>query len=438
MATMWGYFTLNLNVDKTGAVLASPDTHTPGGSYYFHWARDAALTMYTVLTTIPDSSRSDLDMLMQSYAGWVNGTHHVYDPNGIDARIEPKFYIDSHKPYDGAWCRPQNDAPGLRSITLISYGQSLLKQKRPDFVKAMLWTGNDGVNNGGLVKHDLDWLVDNWQSSSCDLWEEVQSNNFFWNRFTMRRAMYLGAEFAGQMGDKATAQKYAAVASAMDGDVAAHFNGDFIQEEASRQKDGATICALNDGYNNDKLFPASSAPVANTIKTYNDLFHSEYPINGADDSAGVPGILYGRYGGDTYGGGNPWVLTSGCLAQLFYRGAASMVAGTDGYTHDDEHVAAWLAAIPQRNATGTLKASDLSAVELARILASAGDGVLARIRYHTAGGQMHQPEQLDKNSGVETSATDLTWSYATIFKAMTQRGHTMAAMEAAAAAAAAH
>jgi len=44
--------------------------------------------------------------------------------------------------------------------------------------------------------------------------------------------------------------------------------------------------------------------------------------------------------------------------------------------------------------------------------------ITARIRYHTVGKGLHQPEQLDKNTGVEISATDLTWSYATIFKAM--------------------
>ena len=36
------------------------------------------------------------------------------NPNGIDARCEPKFYIETMEPYDGGWCRPQNDGPALR------------------------------------------------------------------------------------------------------------------------------------------------------------------------------------------------------------------------------------------------------------------------------------------------------------------------------------
>jgi glucoamylase len=32
----------------------------------------------------------------------------------------------------------------------------------------------------------------------------------------------------------------------------------------------------------------------------------EWDINRIDNKAGVPGILYGRYPGDSYAGGNPW------------------------------------------------------------------------------------------------------------------------------------
>jgi glucoamylase len=35
----------NINIDDKGGVVASPDPNTPGGSYEYHWMRDAALTM---------------------------------------------------------------------------------------------------------------------------------------------------------------------------------------------------------------------------------------------------------------------------------------------------------------------------------------------------------------------------------------------------------
>ena len=42
--------------------------------------------------------------------------------------------------------------------------------------------------------------------------------------------------------------------------------------------------------------------MASTISTLSQLFHSMFPINSQDDNSGVPGILLGRYEGDTYGG----------------------------------------------------------------------------------------------------------------------------------------
>ena len=35
----------NINIEGKGGVAAAPDKNTPGGSYYYHWMRDAGLTM---------------------------------------------------------------------------------------------------------------------------------------------------------------------------------------------------------------------------------------------------------------------------------------------------------------------------------------------------------------------------------------------------------
>ena len=35
----------NLDVEDSGAVVAAPDDSTPGGSYYYHWMRDAGLSI---------------------------------------------------------------------------------------------------------------------------------------------------------------------------------------------------------------------------------------------------------------------------------------------------------------------------------------------------------------------------------------------------------
>lgn len=47
---------------------------------------------------------------------------------------EVKFEIPSGNIYDGGWCRPQNDGPGLRAITLLSYANVLLSNNRNNYV----------------------------------------------------------------------------------------------------------------------------------------------------------------------------------------------------------------------------------------------------------------------------------------------------------------
>lgn len=35
--TMTSFFTANIDIEGSGAVVASPDHDTPGGSYFYHW-----------------------------------------------------------------------------------------------------------------------------------------------------------------------------------------------------------------------------------------------------------------------------------------------------------------------------------------------------------------------------------------------------------------
>lgn len=171
VTTMRDLFLANVNIEGKGGVVAAPDYNTPGGSYYYHWERDGALTMRALQETA--NSTMDVAAYMQSYVSWVLNVQAEADPNGIDVRTEPKYYLPgaatctacsqdmslsastsdlcppspvrylrsrmccacatlhlSHRnaltaPYfadgevfDQGWCRPQNDGPGLRAISV--------------------------------------------------------------------------------------------------------------------------------------------------------------------------------------------------------------------------------------------------------------------------------------------------------------------------------
>jgi len=62
-----------------------------------------------------------------------------------------------------------------------------------------LWTSGD--YNGGAIRFDLEWVNTNWGSDGCDLWEEIRSKDFFWNRMAFRYALQMASDFAKRMGE---------------------------------------------------------------------------------------------------------------------------------------------------------------------------------------------------------------------------------------------
>lgn len=139
---------------------------------------------------------SDIETTVKAYAQWVVKVQADSDPNGIDVRTEPKFMLPNGEVFSSAWCRPQNDGPGLRATSLIIAANSLIANGQSDYVKQYLWTGDSNKLHGGAIKYDLDYVLTEYASNTCDLWEEIRDPDFFWNRITMKKAMIVGAEFA--------------------------------------------------------------------------------------------------------------------------------------------------------------------------------------------------------------------------------------------------
>ena len=220
------------------------------------------------------------------------------------------------------------------------------------------------------------------------------------------------------MGDSDSSQLYSTVQSQVASALLDHWNGNYLIESSNRPIDGATLAALNDGVSDDMSTPftPTSEYVAGTVSTLVTAFCDAYPINSGDTNAGVPGILIGRYPGDVYGGGNPWILLTNHLAQLFYRGASYTLQKRQ---HPSEAAMVhWRKLMPHLPGPSEAR---LSHNDLAAQFVSAGDSVMERIRYHVAGDGFHLNEQLDKNTGYAISAFDLSWSYSTVLKTLWYR-----------------
>ncbi len=143
-------------------------------------------------------------------------------------------------------------------------------------------------------------------------------------------------------------------------------------------------------------------------------FCSEYAINQQDTKKGEPGVLMGRYPGDSYAGGNPWQLLTAVLAKTFYQGASSAL--NQGFEQvEDKH--AWHDLLKINR--------DASKLEFAQAAMNAGDSVMYRLYKYVKNDGGHIAEQIDRNSGPQKSAKDLTWSYANILSAMKERGKSL-------------
>lgn len=380
------YFLNNIDINTTGAVAAAPDLNTPGGSYFYHWARDGALTVNTLYLF---TNKSFAEKYSNDYLKWINLIQNKKDPNNIDIRTEPKYEIPSGIAYTGGWCRPQNDGPGLQAITLIN-------------------TASDYLESWLTIKYNLDYIVFGYNSNTCDLWEEIISSDFFWNRATMIKSLFLGSRLANKLGFTNDAEIWNNTAYLIKSEFyLTHWNGYYFYESNNRPVDGAVIVALNNGYDElTNFLDPLSYEVASTIYYYNQIFSYEYPINKLDMS--FYGILYGRYPGDVYAGGNPWILTTAALSSLMYRISYKIKNG--GKLREDT-IQMWLKALNIENMPDNKFT----------FFQNQGDGLLLRLKKYIELYNFHMYEQIDKNNGKQISAYDLTWSYAEVLNAINYR-----------------
>lgn len=148
----------------------------------------------------------------------------------------------------------------MRSGTLIAYANALIKGGETSYVKDTLLP---------IIKYDLDWIHTNWGSDGCDLWEEVHSNDFFWNRMSFHYTLGLANKFFNDMGDSSYASKCSSTRSAIQQTLDGHWTGTFMTESSGRQKDTAVIHAFSSF---DDAYPITDSKVAKTINVLGMTF----------------------------------------------------------------------------------------------------------------------------------------------------------------------
>jgi glucoamylase len=239
-----------------------------------------------------------------------------------------------------------------------------------------------------LVRSDLAFTFANWRLPAFDVWEEENGLHYH-TLCVSAAALDAGADWLNQAGDTALAQSYRGAAhlirSTLDGywdPGAGHYRSRVLATQARSSKELdisvilAGIHALGPGNTHTVRDPRMHA----TLARLEALFDGTYPIN--RNRPAWRGPAMGRYAGDVYFSGGAYYFSTLGAAEFCFLAAAHGTASGD-----------WIRR---------------------------GDAFLETVRAYTpANGDMS--EQFDQNTGAQTSARHLAWSYAAFISCIAAR-----------------
>jgi glucoamylase len=313
-----------------GSVVASPSKSNP--DYYYHWVRDAARTFRTFIALdYLTKYRDKFDSIIEAYVEFSKLNQST--PTLSKGLGEPKFYVNGLA-YNLPWGRPQNDGPAERAIALTRWCNLLMKNKRDNYITAVLYDGKK--SSSSVIKADLDFISHHWQDSCFDLWEEVNGTHFY-TRMQQRTALREGAALAMVLKDKIAANFYNEQAQKIENDMERFWD---VQNRLIKTTidwrgginykysnlDAAIILGSCYAYSKDfPFYCPNNDKVLATAYALHKAFLNLYPINSINETSNgdpiYPGI--GRYPEDKYnpngGKGNPWFITTLVMSGLCYQ-----------------------------------------------------------------------------------------------------------------------
>ncbi|OAX44357.1 glycoside hydrolase family 15 protein [Rhizopogon vinicolor AM-OR11-026] len=399
----------------SGVVIASPSTTNP--NYLYTWVRDSSLVFKTLIDQYTSGQDTTLHSLVDDFVSAEANIQQVTNPSGTVSTGglgEPKFYINETA-FTGSWGRPQRDGPALRSIAMITYANWLIANNNESYVADSLWP---------IIELDLNYVMNNWNETTFDLWEEVDSSSFFTSA-VQHRALRQGSALATATGQTSVVSGYNAQAEDIlcflqsfwnpsPGFMTANTGGGRSGKDSNTVLTSIHTFDVNAGCDAATFQPCSDIALSN-LKVYVDSFREIYDIN-----TGIPAseaVATGRYPEDVYQGGNPWYLTTFAVAEQLYD--ALIVWNNEGSLTVTDVSFPFFQQFMQNITPGTYSSSTSTYSTLTTAIKDFADGFVAvAAKYTPSDGGL--AEQYSRTNGTPVSAVDLTWSYAsalTVFNA---------------------
>lgn len=393
-----------------GSVLASPVRahYDPEPDYFYHWFRDSSVVMDALRVALLAgwTGAGALDR----FGEFVHFSQRLLRLDGREAlRVGPfgsnveaearKFLrpesevaalngvsvlADVRVNADGTpdmtrWSRPQYDGPALRALVMSRWLRDipLLQSALRESVREVLAA-------------DLSFTLAHLAQPSFDIWEEEQGQHYY-TLLAQSEACTQAASVLAQRASECIRAACTASARLDDfWDPAAGIyrsRGPGAATAPEKALDIAVILAVLHVSRPDGEHSVLDPKVQATLDALEDLFASTYAINRALPPDRGPAM--GRYADDRYFSGGAYYFATLAAAEFHYRLAAALRAGTHG---------------GQRGAAAL----------------SRGDSFMRTVQTFTpADGELS--EQFDQRNGSQTSARQLSWSYAAFITAAASR-----------------
>jgi glucoamylase len=402
---------------KPGSIVASPilASHDPDPDYFFHWFRDAAVIVDALrllyedgsageeaLTMLRDFVRFSLDLnaldgrrqmaatpdwrsrVQQDFLQFVRSDDDLAAACGEavagEVRVNPDGTLDISR-----WNRPQHDGSPLRALAMLRWLRALPAES--PLVPAI----------EELTHFDLAQTFGHCAEPSFDIWEE-QNGRHYYTLLVSAAALEQGGNWLQSRQESELADRYRQAAAALlmelDGfwqPEPGYFRSGVLvgSSAATRELDAATVLGVNHAAGAGQQHSAQDPRLHATLTQLDEMFDAAYAINRrrAGGPSPLAGPAWGRYAGDRYISGGAWYFTTLGAAEFCFRAAR----GAEG-------AQSWI---------------------------ERGDAYLETVRAFTPpGGEMS--EQFDQNSGAQTSAKHLAWSYAAFISCIAARREVLA------------
>lgn len=464
-----------------GAVIASPSTSHP--DYFYHWIRDGAITMNSVVNNIfYTSEEQSLNLtLVGTVLKYLNNSYVLQrtdNPSGSFKRNlkgfgEPKWNVDNSA-FTDPWGRPQNDGAALRVITTFNFLQVLkladisLEEAIVSYQKTMdedlhLVFGNEKDLFQKIIHYDLKFITENWYKDTFDLWEEIYAKHFFTSLCHLK-ATKMGWHYLVKLHSDFDVEGFSSVLEEefqnmlnfilTDGGFL-NANKNYVIETPSilGKRCGLDIAVLlasiltHDNHLDSSLdfgipFDVDDSAILNTLHGLVKQMELLYPVNHQRVNLNL-GVALGRYPEDEYDGlglseGNPWFLATSAAAEVLYKVISHYYTfGKDLVIPLDQWSSQFWSLVfeginsphegPYTNDDEymlVLPYSSPAYHQTMQNLFRLGDSFLDKLREHVSDeGEMS--EQFNKYTGFLQGARHLTWSYGAFWSSSAWRNEVL-------------